>query len=182
MDLIQQHTSSGYTLEIYRDDYPENPREWDNLGVLYIPRPPRGYSLSDEDASLEAYNAAPVKIPIYILDHSGIAISCTPFGDPWDSWHAGFIYMPEDAYTRYFKDREKAVKCLQREIETLDDYNQGDTYCYLIKNHAGEELDSCAGYYGKLGLDCIKEIFREFLERREIEDYPLFHHANIKIA
>ena len=88
---VLTQTIGNYTLSIWRDDFPTNPREWDNLGTLYIPRPPRGCSLSDNDASAEDADAAPVKIPVYILDHSGIVISDTPFNDPWDSWKAGFI-------------------------------------------------------------------------------------------
>lgn len=80
--IVKTETKGNYTLQICTDDYPENPRRYDNFGVLYIPRPPRNYSLSDEGASLEECNAAPVKIPVYILSHSGISISCTPFGDP----------------------------------------------------------------------------------------------------
>ena len=88
-DAIETIEKDGYTLTIYRDDYPESPRDWCNIGKLYIPRPPRGCALSDKDADADECNAAPVKLPVYVLDHSGLAISTTSFGDPWDSWRAG---------------------------------------------------------------------------------------------
>ena len=111
-DEVLTITKNGYTLSVWRDDYPGiNPRkDYSNLGTLYIPRPPRGCSFSDEDANAEDANAAPVKIPVYILDHSGIAVSAAPFGDPWDSWKAGVYYVTAEKIWEEYDVYERGRK------------------------------------------------------------------------
>ena len=109
-DVLTQ-TSGNYTLSIFLDEFAHNPRTaFDNLGTLYIPRPPRGYTLSDKNANAEEAKAAPVKIPVYILDHSEILLSYTPFCDRWDSWNAGIMYVTADKLKEEYGGRENGEK------------------------------------------------------------------------
>ena len=187
----------GYTLNIYLDDCPENPRNWDNIGKLYIPRPPRGYEFSDKDASAGECKAAPVKLPVYILDHSGLAISTSSFGDPWDSRQAGYIYVTAETlkaeYPNHGYTMDEAIRyareCIQDEIEMFNDYIQGNVYGYEIAD-AEQEIEACRGYYGDRGIQDIKDLFTGFIEREKqekarearaaaIEAAPLFVWGNI---
>ena len=145
-DVLTQ-TSGNYTLSIWRDDFPPNPREeFDNLGTLYIPRPPRGCSFSDKDANADDAKAAPVKIPVYILDHSGLAISAAPFGDPWDSWQAGVLYVTaeklKEEYTdRSYEEAEKtALNVLRAELQEFADYIAGDVYGFTITDNRDGDI------------------------------------------
>ena len=109
-DVLTQ-TSGNYTLTIFIDEFAHNPRaEIENLGTLYIPRPPRGYALSDKNANAEEAKAAPVKIPVYILDHSGLSLSYKSFNDSWDSWNAGIMYVTADKLKEEYGGREDAKK------------------------------------------------------------------------
>ena len=191
--IVEAIEKDGYTLTIYVDETPDSPRNWDNIGKLYIPLPPRGYTLSDKDANAEECKAAPVKLPVCILDHSGLAISTGSFGDPWDSWQAGYIYVTAETLKAEYLDHgytmEKAIEaareCIQGEIETFDDYLRGNVYGYEITDESGVLLDSCWGYYGDSGLRDIKESFdcllaiekqekAEQARRDAIEAAPLF--------
>ena len=185
-DEVLTITKNGYTLTVWRDDFPTNPREWDTLGTLYIPRPPRGCSLSDNDASAEDADAAPVKIPVYILDHSGIAVSAAPFGDPWDSWKAGVYYVTEEKLKKEYADRsyeeaeKTALDVLRAELQTFADYIAGDVYGFTITDANGRERESVSGYYGEDGIQCIKAEFSAYVAAFEAEDYPLFAAAGLE--
>lgn len=84
-------SDNGYTLQIYRDEYAENPREWENLGKMVCWH--RRYNLGDKHdydspqdfCESEEYKSALVILPVYLYDHSGITISNSDFGDRWDS-------------------------------------------------------------------------------------------------
>ena len=169
--IVEAIEKDGYTLTIYYDETPDSPRNWGNIGKLYISRPPRGYTLSDKDANEEEFKAAPVKLPVYILDHSGLAISTSRFGDPWDSWQAGYIYVTAETLKFEYLDNgytmqeamEAARECLKGEIELFNDYVQGNVYGYEITDESGVLLDSCWGYYGDSGIRDIKDIFDRLL-------------------
>ncbi len=183
--MIEAIEKNGYRLNIEIDQYPENPRQWDNLGTLYIPRPPRHCAMSDDGASADEAAAAPVVLPVYVMDHSGLAISEQPFGCPWDSWRAGCLYVTKDKLvSEYGQDtpetREKAKNCLRGELQEYAEYVAGDVYGYTITRISdGEIMDSCWGFYGEGGLKCIKELFEDFIKEQYKKDNPLFAYAGI---
>ena len=186
-DEVLTITKNGYTLTVWRDDCPHNPRNFDNLGTLYIPRPPRGYSFSDNDASAEDADAAPVKIPVYILDHSGIAVSSAPFGDPWDSWQAGVYYVTAERLKKEYADRsyeeaeKAALSLLRAELQEFADYLAGDVYGFTITDDRdGKELETVGGYYGEDGIQQIKSEFPGYVAAFETAEYPLFAFAGLK--
>lgn len=95
-------------------------------------------------------------LPLYLYDHSGISIS-TSRTCRWDSGQVGFIYITkEDAVrksgNKYFTKalEEKAIACLESEIEAYDVYLRGDVYGCIILNKEGDEIDS---YWGFCGYD-----------------------------
>lgn len=105
-------------LRIERDEYPENPRNDDNLGIIAYKH--SRYSVGDVSMSdpidylLDLYGIPNkqvdycnetyqelqgraeefgyVLLPVYMYDHGGITISTSPFYCPWDSGQVGFIY------------------------------------------------------------------------------------------
>ena len=112
---------------------------------------------------------APVIIPLYLLDHSGLcmkagsngvsldrhnAYSCDPGG--WDTSSVGFIFCTWDDVKREYglgKDAvEKAEKYLRGEVETYSQYLEGSVYWYSIeptdRNKGIDCDDSCSGFYG----------------------------------
>jgi hypothetical protein len=184
--MIESIEKNGYRLDIKLDQYPENPRQWDNLGTLYIPRPPRHCAMSDDGASAEEAAAALIVLPVYVLDHSGIAISEHPFGCPWDSWCAGCMYVTEKKLLAEYgqntpKTREIAKKCLQGELQEYAAYVAGDVYRYTITRISdGVELDSCGGFYGDDEINYTKELFEGFVKKQYKKDNPLFAYAGIE--
>lgn len=181
-------TVNRYVLiNIEQDEFAQNPRkEFCNAGTMVCFH--GRYALGDEDhgiqesqfeswGELETYlwkkkNAA-VVLPLYMLDHSGITISTTPFGCPWDSGQIGFIYISkEDAVAEWGKKIctkeviKKATAYLQSEVETYNQYLTGDVWGFTVEDREAEvdltEIfeddwedesrvntdDSCYGFYG----------------------------------
>jgi hypothetical protein len=95
---------------------------------------------------------------LYIHDHGSVYLSTTPFSDPWDSGHLGFIYVDkkavhemyhldsqlsfnfmdvhfEDNASRLRSDETKfllAAEQLDLEVSLYNKWSQGDTWIYLV--------------------------------------------------
>lgn len=113
-------------LVIEQDEFPEDPRSWDNLGTmlccnqyyqlgdcnsnrdteLQLAEICRKYGKSDEEID-EMTFAEEVRfildqddvcgLPLYITDHSGISMQTYRF-DAWDSSFVGLIFVEKDFY------------------------------------------------------------------------------------
>jgi len=178
---------SGKILEIHQDSDPESPRNWENLGTMFCSH--KRYELGDTDASFgkkcspdnlstDDFNGwdeiedhirntlkAPVCLPLYLMDHSGVSINTTPFGCRWDSGQVGFIYVKASKIRSEYNVKkvtkkiiEKATHCLESEVETYDQYLTGDVYGFKLMKltrtdldgkEEREEEDSCYGFYGR---------------------------------
>ena len=184
MDAIETLELNGYTLNIYRDEWPMNPRKWeDNIGILYVPQPPRGCHFSDDDANHADALAAPVQIQVYCLDHSGVYIGPRNPGDQWDSWLAGVYYVTADKIRAEYGDAPDAIERARdvalAELQRFSDYVAGDCYYYTIENTAGDVLESCGGYIGDGEFDYIREIFRDYVDGELRAENPLFVAAGL---
>lgn len=146
------------TLRIEHDTDPESPRDWDNLGTMVCWH--RRYKLGDEQPNcrpdeFEIPKGA-IYLPLYLYDHSGITMNTIGFSCPWDSGQVGWIYVTrEKVLEEYGWDRLTATgrkqieTYLRSEVETYDQYLQGDVWGYVIEDEDGEQVDSCWGFYGR---------------------------------
>lgn len=169
--------SNGRTAKVYVHENPCNPRtEFDNLFTMTCSH--RRYKFGDEAFEPDNYSGwndlhqslvkergAAVILPLYIYDHSGITISTSPFGCPFDSGQVGFIWATRDTILREYSRkrltsglRDLARRYARGEVEVYDMYLRGEVYGYILENKNGEEVDSCWGFFG---LDTIKETLKE---------------------
>ena len=162
----------GFEIEVSRDDYPESPREWDNLGTIICFH--KRYTLGDTTKQIsdsigyaldqsqfgnwsEMYSYlqgkdARIIIPIYMYDHSGITINTTGYSCPWDSGQVGYIFITARKIRREYSVKritskllDQVRKLLLSEVTIYDSYLRGDVYGYDIE---GIEDGSCSGYFG----------------------------------
>ena len=111
-------------------------------------------------------------LPVYVYEHSGSAISTTPFGCRWDSGQIGFIYIADkEKFKRYFRvsriNTKKALEVMDSFISEINEIWQGDVYGFVIEDsESGECIDSCGGFIGSekdvidemLGHICIENM------------------------
>ena len=172
MSMIQKATIGNKELRIYQDDCGDSPREWDNLGVMICWH--KRYVLGDkhqftnpEDFKEWLKQNKAVVLPLYMYDHSGIAISTNrnyPFNDPWDSGQIGWIYATHERLKKEYKTTRITTKMLEavertlmQEVETYNDFVQGNIYAFRVIERStcdkcGEvqetTINSCGGFYG----------------------------------
>ena len=155
-------------LEIYQEENPESPREWDNTTVMLGWH--REYKIGDEnpyktpDAFLSdkrlQRRIAIIK-PLYLYDHSMQSISTRSFVGraqhaEWDSGQVGFIYILKTTVRKEWKgDLKKAEEVLEGEVEDYDRYMKGDIYgfrlyekCDKCGQHTPDPKDSVWGFFG----------------------------------
>lgn len=107
-----------------------------------------------DDTMLNVISKKYIMLPLYLLDHSGLAMKTTSFHDPWDSGQVGWIYVSkEDALKEFGGEKmtgaikKKAEDLMRDEVEAYDSYLRGECYGFeLYKN--GELEDSCWGFIG----------------------------------
>ena len=166
MTVLETIQHGNVVIDISRDDYPEDPRAWPNLGTMVCWH--RRYTLGDKHsfadpsafrAEITGVNA--VILPLFLYDHSGITMNTTGFSCPWDSGQVGFIYVTKDRACAEFgaerltqKIRDKVVEILRAEVAAYDAFLTGDVFGFELYRRGGRGkrgvfLDSCWGIYGR---------------------------------
>lgn len=183
-ELVETHEHLGWTIKVFTDDNPSNPRtEWDNAGTMTCFH--KRYNLGDEtdlcDSQFSGWQGlsdylikecgAKVILPLYLYDHSGITMSTGKFDCPWDSGQVGFIWISKEKILKEWgkkkltkKCLEKAEACLRNEVKVYDHYLTCAVYGYVVETPDGEEVDSCWGYYGDAEESGLLEAAKNAIE------------------
>lgn len=152
-----------------------------------------------DDTMLNVISKKYIMLPLYLLDHSGLAMRTTSFHDPWDSGQVGWIYVSkEDALKEFGGEKmtgaikKKAEDLMRSEVAAYDSYLRGECYGFeLYKN--GELSDSCWGFMGDLNDVCkdmaeyLPDECKGMVERLEEQEHPatiiktLLKHAKIQV-
>ncbi|KJS43145.1 MAG: hypothetical protein VR71_11860 [Roseovarius sp. BRH_c41] len=180
-DPVYEEAYSGHTIKIFHDPDPESPREWSNLGTLicwhrryrlgdsHLFESPEAFlrdlaGVSDQsdlsmDQLRERAERKAIILPVFLYDHSGLAMNTIAFHCPWDSGQVGYVYVTFEAVRTEFRVkrgtktlREKVEDILRAEIVSYDAYLAGRVYGYVIKRD-GKEVDACWGFFGDYELD-----------------------------
>lgn len=168
-DMTGEHefkNKKNQTVKIIRDESPQSPREWDNLGTMTFFH--KRYNLGDKhnhtpesfNEFLEYNSDGIVAVKVYGYEHGQLTISTKPFYCHFDSGVLGYIHVSKADAMKAFEQKEwtkeledKVIKCLEQEVETYDQYLTGDVYGFVVYDEDGQEVDSCWGFFG----DDIKE-------------------------
>jgi len=175
MQPISTSEVNGFTVEIFPDEDASSPRDDDSpgCGLVMAARSwdfPNDAGVNFDDFGgwaeiaehLTTAEGALVVAPVYMIDHSGIALragrdfsDCDP-GD-WDSGQAGLAYVTPQIWadtqgqpwTGSEADREQAYRLITGDVETYGQYVNGEVYGYTITDPIdGEEVEACWGIYG----------------------------------
>ena len=117
-----------------------------------------------------------VSLPLYLFDHSGLALSTKRFSCPWDSGQVGFTFMTRATILKETgskrltkKAREWALSYLEAEADVYDKFLSGETYGFVVEDSEGDELEACYGFYGtddveSQGVEAFEQAVQEASE------------------
>ncbi|MBY0379691.1 MAG: hypothetical protein K2P99_04755 [Burkholderiales bacterium] len=180
-----QNSYQNLTVDIIVDDFPIHPREnSENLGQIYALH--KRYQFSeikldnsqcnswqDEYSLIRKELDIALILPLYLYDHSGLAISLTPFSCRWDSGQLGYIFVTKKRLREFFDCRrisrnylEKARKSLDLEVAEYNLYLQHEVYNVAVLDNTKQILDSCFGIYGYQNAQAIGEKMKQSLIRK----------------
>lgn len=107
------------------------------------------------DWMLDMADEVAVILPLYLYDHSGIAMSTTqtwPFNCPWDAGQVGWIYVLHEDAKREYEWIRMTKKRLARlrdglvgEVKEYNNFLTG-SYCGFVVTLDDTDLDSCWGF------------------------------------
>lgn len=181
-------------IRIERDEHYDSPREWDNLGVMvcfhsrYDLGDKHDYSTSGFEGwnelreELEKEEGAIVVLPLFLMDHSGISMSCSSSqfracdAAGWDWGCVGFIYASREKILKEWSKKriskqllKKVEEILVGEVKEYDQYLTGDVWGYIIEDDDGEHVESCWGFYGHDYCEKEAEDMVAYLKKQEEE-------------
>lgn len=159
---VSSEAYNGMSIKIFQDESAESPREQnDNLGRMVYWH--KRHVIGDVDGSKEygrpqdfiaSLPKGTVVLPVFLLDHSGLALRTESFNDPWDSGQVGYIYaLPDEIRKEYdvrhitSKIAERVKGVLRAEVSELGRWINGEVYGYVVEDEKGSHVHSCWGYY-----------------------------------
>lgn len=172
---------NGYKLEIWYDEDAESPLEYEDLANIaffhrrYDYAHNIGKGFRDPEDYREFVKDTPViALPLFMLDHSGIAFNTGGFNDPWDSGQVGYVFVTLEQVRKEYsckrvtaKVRERVLSYLRGFVKELNCYVSGDAYGYSIIDPYGNNIDSCGGFLGyKYAKEEANAAFKFYASKR----------------
>lgn len=182
-------------LEITYDSDTESPRAWSNLGKFIVIS--NRYSSPDNDktfisivketsqyATSQENHIDLIKkeiedlgdkvlyiVPICKYEHSGISYSIgTKHG--FDYSNNGFYIVTENTLKQEgfepLSSNEEFEKRISSEIETYNQWANGEVYSFILYDENGEVVDSCCGFYS---IEDIRVELPEEFKDEDLKDY-----------
>lgn len=175
----ERHERDGVTLlaSIYYDQDCSQPFEGDDgVRIVILHRhygdPSEGGCGRDGDSVREwaEANAADWFVaPLFMYEHSGVALSTGDFGDPWDSGQVGIVALKRSEWGNGQEDAAKFGGYASGVAREFGEWMNGECYGYRIARvtedehgdeDEGRELDSCWGF---VGGDAVRDAIKDAL-------------------
>lgn len=130
--ILETLNIKGFDVNILADRDAENPLAW---GSATLVTAHRRYTFGGDRLPFDANSIEEafdwhldskgltrrdvIWLPVYLYDHSGLALSDTPFGDRWDSGQLGYIYESRSAIRAEYRVQRISAKREQSVLERL---------------------------------------------------------------
>lgn len=148
--LASFHRRYDFNESVMREDWFDG---WDDM---------YRFIMTPEDEEFSEYLGeglgALAALPVYMLDHSGLAFSTSPFSCRWDSGQIGFIYATKRDIKELSLDENdvKAIETqLRQAIEVYDQWQRGEVWEYRVHDSTGslavgeDTLDAVSGFFSQ---------------------------------
>ena len=166
--ILETYKKGNRAIYIHQDDDAESPMRYSGVTIYHRNNDHvLGKFIEDRDTLTgvaKEYFEGGVCLRLFMLDHSGIALSTEPFGCPWDSGQIGFAGVPKSFVLDEFAgDLVKAEAYVKSSIEVYSTYLGGECYGYVEEimetcELCGNEEDTGKGAsrWGFIGRDHLK--------------------------
>jgi hypothetical protein len=187
MSAIESYSREGHTVTIHVDYDVESPHDQADPAAMLVLHGGRNYTFPNDAGidfgEFEGWSAVADELakrhgalmltPVYVYDHSGIALKAGartyPFDCPWDSAQVGFAYITQETYKAVVGKRyvgrpsqyKRAAELIEAEVRLYGQYVNGECYAYSIEDADGEFVDSCGGY---IGYEAVTEAANEVID------------------
>ena len=169
--LIETIIYKGYSIEKHYDFNAENPFEnWDGQGRFYHWKDNGNEELArycellgyDQETREQTGKEHPDAVRIDKYEHSGISYSVAGEGMNcrWDTSHTWAVWFPDDCLLddlkRFKTAKTRRTRCVELARQSCKLFNQwanGEVYGFKVIDPAGNDIDSCWGYYGYESID-----------------------------
>jgi len=175
---VEKMEHNGCTITIWQEEYTDdfNPRQYDNVGVMfaeghrryilgdlpyaqYVPDYENVRALFEETRrrnmeldrffrALSMFYGTTVILPLWLLDHSGLAMQTGSFAMDtahWDSGIVGWIFDTWRTRDAIGIKKEDVGSALVDEVRRYNAFLQGQVLGYTVERD-GDEVDCCGGY------------------------------------
>lgn len=177
-----KHKGKCYKLTVDNDEYVENPRDdYDHADILHTWHDKYTIGGKDDENnqskpdSPEEYKELTshfaVFLPVFMMDHSNVSISTTPYSCPWDSGQVGVIGLTQKALKEESWDEPRAKAYLKSSVEELNQFMQGRVYRYNLEEFDTtiadyETIDSLSGIYAEDIDDAWDQVVKDHLDSK----------------
>lgn len=170
MNTLSKSEVSGLTVRIVQDEDPQSPREWTHGAELVYSHGRYDFP-NDAEVDFDQFggwgevaakltaDGALLVVPVYMIDHSGLAFRVgADFGDidpgNWDSGQIGLAYVtPQNwadtqgtEWTGSDEQMATARALAVSDVETYGQYVSGEVYGYVISD-GDTSVESLWGIY-----------------------------------
>ncbi|MDO8490837.1 MAG: hypothetical protein Q7T04_02335 [Dehalococcoidia bacterium] len=183
MKPLETKVYKGYKIHIYYDENPPNPRtDWDNAGKMVCFH--RKHLLGDKtDITREELKEIVerkdvVALPLYLYDHGGLAMRTGKFYEDsggWDTSMVGYIFIDYSTMLDKLTVQKeitpelvtRARDMLENEVETYNQYLQGEVYGFIIEDPYGkkDEAEAKYGFFGSDGEKEMQSLWEDLIDR-----------------
>jgi hypothetical protein len=188
--VIESAKTDNKIIKISIDEFPTDPyNEWNQLSHIVAWHNRYSFGKKEDiqqfkhqedfNEYLKELNGKILLLNLYMYEHSGISLSVNqsrpyPFNDRWDSGQIGYAYVTYEEIQKEYsvkritkKLKQKVIKLIESEIESYNQYLNGQVYEYAIykiekcdKGHTHQEIeDSLSGIFGD--ISDVKEAIAE---------------------
>ena len=160
---LESKKIGNYTINVGYDECPENPRDFDEIAIIYSNHKrlnPDNHSIEellDEDGYLNMEGK--IGLMVWLFEHSNYTFKTTeledsnPFGNGvyarFDSGQFGVIAMDIEVAKTLWKDEWEtmAKQHMQNAIKDYNAFANGNIYSYEITAGDGTAVDYSGGFY-----------------------------------
>ena len=145
---IHTEYSLRHKVEFRPDEFADDPRTFAHPAIRIICAPNR-YGIGDEQTWHRSQTPMPnhAHLPLYIMDHSAVHISLTPFaGAGPDAWQIGVVDIDILAFAG---SSETMLKAVNDAVEDYDAWLNGEVYTLVYRERGTNvPIKKDEGVYG----------------------------------